>query len=68
MIHTNSQIAQTCNLKSDHNIHDYVQASQVELILHIPISFKWPSLERTNEIVCKHICNATVDLITTMMQ
>ena len=25
------QIAQTCNLKSDHNVYNYVQASQIEL-------------------------------------
>ena len=35
MIHTNSWIAQTCNLKRDHN---YVQASQVELNIRVLVS------------------------------
>ena len=48
---------------SDHNIHNYVQASQV-----ICIGFKWPSFERTDEIAFKHICNTTPNLLTTMMQ
>ena len=39
-----------------------------KLNLHKPIGFKWQSLERTDKIVCKHICNSTLTLITTMMQ
>ena len=41
-----------------------------KLNLHTHAGFKCPSLERTDEIVCKHICNATLNLamLTTMMQ
>ena len=37
MIHTNSKIAQICDLRSDHHIHNYVQVSQVELT-HVLVS------------------------------
>ena len=34
-----------------------------KLNLHTHAGFKWPSLERTlEEVVCKHICNTTLNL------